>query len=340
MSAGKRFGAVIVNYNCGLEALDAALSFLGAGGATAIIVDNASTDGSADAIEAAISGARAHEPMPPPAPIAGKEPKFASFADLPTGAIRLIRTGRNGGFAFGCNTGLRALAATPGIDRLVLLNPDALVSETALRAFADRLADERIGLCGATIVEFEAPHRVQCFGGASLHPALLIGRNIGEGASLADAPSRKEVEAAMTYPLGAAIALRKEYLARAGYLDERYFLYYEEADWALSGGATNRPGWANDAVIYHRYGSASKSRRRPAGEPSERSAFADFHMTRSRTLFAAKWRPLLTPLSIAVGCAQSATRALRGRPENAIAVFRACFPWRMDWRPQFSEETA
>jgi GT2 family glycosyltransferase len=340
MRAGKRFGAVIVNYNCGLEALDAALSFLGAGGATAIIVDNASTDGSADAIEAAISGARPHTPAPPPAPIAGKEPKFASLRDLPTGAIRLIRTARNGGFAFGCNTGLRALAAIRGIDRLALLNPDALVSEDALEAFADRLADERVGLCGATVVEFDAPHRIQCFGGASLHPALLIGRNIGEGAAIADLPSRSEVEAVMSYPLGAAIALRKDYLVRAGYLDERYFLYYEEADWAFAGGATNRPGWARDAVIYHRYGSASKSRRRPAGEPSERSAFANYQMTRSRTLFAAKWRPPLAPLSIVVGCAQAAARALRGRRANAIAVFRACFPWRAQWRPHLSGETA
>lgn len=340
MRTGKRFGAVIVNYNCGLEALDAALSFLGAGGATAVIVDNASTDGSADAIEAAICGARAHDPTPPPAPIAGKEPKFAALAELPPGAIRLIRAPRNGGFAFGCNTGLRALSAAPGVDRLLLLNPDALVSENALLAFADRLADERVGLCGATVVEFDAPHRVQCFGGASLHPALLVGRNIGEGAMIADAPARSAVEAMMTYPLGAAIALRKDYLARAGYLDERYFLYYEEADWALAGGAANRPGWASDAVVYHRYGSASKSLRRPAGEPSGRSAFADYHMTRSRTLFAAKWRPPLAPLSIAVGCMQAATRALRGRRENAIAVLRACCPWRTNREPRISAEAA
>ena len=49
------FGAVIVNYNCAPLALDAALSFVGAGGARAVIVDNASTDESADYFSAALS---------------------------------------------------------------------------------------------------------------------------------------------------------------------------------------------------------------------------------------------------------------------------------------------
>lgn len=325
MSQGARFGAVIVNYRCAPLALDAALSFLGDGGARAIIVDNASDDGSPDFIEQALRGG-AHTPEPPPDPLAGRAVQFADPERLAPGRLTVVRSKTNGGFAAGCNAGLRMLTAAPKIDRLLLLNPDALLAEGALAAFADRLGDDGAGLCGASVVAFDAPHDVQAFGGASFDPLLMTGRNIGEGKALADMPDRRTVEATLSYPLGAAIALRKDYLSRAGYLDERYFLYYEEIDWARAGGAAHRPVWAPGAVVYHRYGAASKSERRAMGEPSQRSPLSDYHMTRSRVLFAAKWRPPLAPLAMLAGGAQAARRYMRGRPRNGAAVLRASLP--------------
>ncbi len=326
MNAGSRFGAVIVNYRCAPLALDAALSFLGEGGARAIIIDNASGDGSPDYLEGAIAGRRGHAPQSPPEEIAGREVSFANLASLGPERLKVIRAKTNGGFAAGCNVGLRMLAGAPGIDRLLLLNPDALLAKGALSAFADRLIEERAGLCGASIVAFEAPHRVQAFGGAAFDPLLMTGRNIGDGATLQEMPDRRSVEARLAYPLGAAIALRKDYLSRAGYLDERYFLYYEEIDWARAGGAARRPVWASGAIVYHRYGAASKSRRAGAGAPSQRSALSDYHMTRSRVLYAAKWRPPLAPLAMLAGGAQAARRFLRGRPANGAAVLLASLP--------------
>ncbi len=326
MKQESRFGAVIVNYNCAPFAIDAALSFLGAGGARAVIVDNASPDGSAIAINRALKGETPHQSSPPPSPIEGSAPCFADIGSLAPDALKLLRSTRNGGFAFGCNIGLRALSAVPGIDRFLLLNPDAVISKNALRAFADRLIDNRAGLCGGTVVAYDEPHLVQAFGGAYLDPVLLTGRNIGEGGAIDAAPDRRSVERRLSYPLGAAIALRRDYLARAGYMDERYFLYYEEADWALAGGAVNRPAWAPGAVIYHRYGASSKSRKADVGEASERSPLSDYHMARSRVLFAAKWRPFLAPIAVAAGGAQAASRLARGRRANAAAVFRGSLP--------------
>ncbi|NJO34372.1 MAG: hypothetical protein HC869_15840 [Rhodospirillales bacterium] len=45
-----------------------------------------------------------------------------------------MRSKTNGGFAAGCNAGLRILTAAPRIDRFVLLNPDALIAEGALES--------------------------------------------------------------------------------------------------------------------------------------------------------------------------------------------------------------
>lgn len=326
MTQSARFGAVIVNFRCAPLALDAALSFLGDGGAKAIIVDNASDDGSPELIDAVIAGARPHTPELPPDPIDGRAVRFADPARLSRGRLSVLRAKSNRGFAAGCNAGLRALATVSGVDRFLLLNPDALLAEGALAAFAERLNEDGAGLCGASVVAFEAPHAVQAFGGAAFDPFLLTGKNIGEGLALGDRPDRRSVEAELDYPLGAAIALRKDYLSRAGYLDERYFLYYEEIDWARAGGAAHAPVWAPDAVVYHRYGAASKSKRAAAGAPSARSALSDYHMTRSRVLFAAKWRPTLAPLAMLAGTAQAARRYMRGRAENGAAVLRASLP--------------
>ena len=312
--------AIIVNYNTPALALDAASSALGAGAARAIIVDNASTDGSLEMFASVEQGKGVPDWIVPPAPLKDAPPVFAKTL---APRLTVIASPDNRGFAAGCNQGL-AYWQTRAPTRLgLLLNPDALVAHRALEAFCARLDDPQAGLCGASVVGFDAPHRLQAAGGAHLTSVFHRGRNIAEGLSLDAAPDVAAVEADLSYPLGAAIAFRADYLDTAGFLDERYFLYYEEADWTLSGAPKFRPVWARDAVIYHRYGAASGSERRQAGEPSARSALSDFHMARSRLLFAEKWRPLTSGANKAAAAAQAAMRLMRGRPDNARAVWRA-----------------
>ncbi len=123
-----------------------------------------------------------------------------------------------------------------------------------------------------------------------------------------------------------AIALKADYLKRAGFLDERYFLYYEEADWALAGGADLRVVWARDAVVFHHYGVSSGSQFAAARRPNERSPLADYHMARSRFLFALKWRPWLAPVVLGLGAGQVLTRLARGRRRAALALARGTLP--------------
>jgi GT2 family glycosyltransferase len=225
----------------------------------------------------------------------------------------------NRGFAAGCNLGLKTLIAAGGAEFYVLLNPDALLCEGALAAFAERLSALDSGPCGASVLTYDSPHRAQAFGGASQDRLTLQGENIGAGERLADAPPTEAVEARMSYPLGCALAFRDRFLRDAGFLDERYFLYYEEADWTLAGG--KQPLWARDAVVYHRYGGASKSR-----SPAFRSSLAEYHMARSRLLFALKWRPHLAPLMLVLALAQAGRRLLQGRFNAARALALGAMP--------------
>ncbi|MEQ1929100.1 MAG: glycosyltransferase family 2 protein [Parvularculaceae bacterium] len=322
-----RVGAVIVNYNCAPWALDAALSILGdAGdGAEVVIVDNASPDRSADYFRTAADLPHAQTATAPRDVRFGETAHIAIDPAVVEPGVNVLLSPSNGGFAAGCNIGLKALNRQY-LDLILLLNPDAMLGQGATDAFARRLADPGIGLCGASVVSFDAPHRAQALGGARLDPLTLLGGNLGAGLSLEEAPSTEEIENALDYPLGAAIAVERFYVERAGFLDERYFLYYEEADWAFAGRSFARVGWARDAVVYHRYGASSKSVPSATAEPSNRSPLSDYHMARSRLLFALKWRPLLAPSLVGLGGVQAAHRLMRGKPQQARAVALGSLP--------------
>lgn len=320
-----RFGVVIVNYNCARLALDAVFSAFGGGAHRVVVVDNASTDDTAAYFRAVASGRAPHRAAAPadaPRRVRFARPSRWSFGAVEpfAGSLSIVFANENRGFASGCNAGLKALRESGGADFYLLLNPDALLAADALAGFARRLSHSETGLCGASVLAFDPPHAAQAFGGAALDPWTLRARNIGAGLGLDAAPAQADAERKLSYPLGAAIALRAEYLDRAGYLDERYFLYFEEADWTLAGGCP--PVWARDAVVYHRYGGSSKSRL-DSGR-AKRSPLSERHMTRSRLLFSQKWRPHLVAPLLALSVAEAASRLLERRDAAAKAILAGC----------------
>ena len=338
MTPSLGYGAVIVNYNAARFALDAALSFIGAGGKRVVIVDNASPDDSMEFFQRALSGEVPHEPEEPCRDDVDAQVSFESIwqlrwsiADegedgLPEDQITIVSARSNRGFAAGVNIGLIALIAQ-GFERFLVLNPDATTTSSALDAFEERLSDKKIGLCGASVLNFKSPHSVQALGGACFNPIFLTGQNLYEGRSKLDGTGREEVEDQIAYPLGAAMAFRKDFLQEAGFLDERYFLYYEEIDWVRSGAKRFRVGWAPDAIVFHRYGASTGSEKTMSKHASKRSPLGDYHMVRSRISFAAKWSPWLVPLSVMTAFGQIALRLIRGQFKNAWAILNACRPF-------------
>lgn len=328
-------GVVIVNYNLASQTIDAALSVLGdEPDAKIVIVDNHSIDDSRETVDGILSGRVPHHPTAPGGMYG--QPVFAPLSDVrycPHGQtpsdsdnIIVLHADQNAGFGAGCNIGLSYLACTIDPEIFVLLNPDAVVANGAIKAWRARLDEPGAGVCGASLVRFEDTNCIQAFGGAALNPMTLLGNNIGAGRSYADLPVRDSVEAAMDYPLGAAMAFRRDYYENIGDFDERYFLYYEEADLVRRGGDQYRPVWAPDAIVYHGHGASAGSRVDGGG----RSATSDYHMARSRLQYAMKWVPARTPLIFLMTLMQAFRRLLRGKPANARAIFLGGFGLQYD----------
>ncbi|UWQ21854.1 glycosyltransferase family 2 protein [Jannaschia sp. W003] len=249
MSAPPALGVVVVCHDAEAVVGPCLGSLMASQGAAldVVVVDNASRDATA----AAVCAVRAPAPH----------------------RLRLVKAGRNGGFAAGVNLGLGALEHAP---RVWLLNPDCTVPPGT----AQRLAahPEGFGLLGGRVL-YEGSGRIQTDGG-TLDRRTGRTRNVHQGAP-ADAPAPDP--AAMDFVTGASLVASRAFLRRAGPMPEDYFLYYEEVAWARRRGDL---ALAHDpeAVVLHAAGHSIGSGR-PDREPSPLSLW---FLHRSRQRFAAR----------------------------------------------------
>jgi len=170
-----------------------------------VVVDNASSDGSADAV-------------------ARRFPQ-----------VTLVRNRANLGFAPAANLGMAAGSAA----MVLLLNPDTVVPPTALAALVRRLDElPRHAVVAPRLVgEDGTPqHSVHRFPsvwislvlGTGVHrllPRSLKARWLLEGAWGSD--EEREVP----WVIGAAMLVRRSAMQVVGALDERFFMYAEDLEW-------------------------------------------------------------------------------------------------------------
>jgi hypothetical protein len=214
----------IINYRTGAMTIAAVASVLAALGdreALVVVVDNASGDGSAEEIAAWI----------------------AAEGDA---RVRLVRSATNSGFSGGHNQGM---AAAPEAEFYLVLNSDALLRPgffEAILAAAD--AHPKAGLIAARLEWEDGTPQQSCFRFAGPWSELIRAAASGPVTKLL---SRHVVAldlppdpAKIEWASFACILLRGEMVRAIGPMDEGYFLYFEDAEYALR---ARRAGWG---VVY------------------------------------------------------------------------------------------
>jgi GT2 family glycosyltransferase len=137
--------------------------------------------------------------------------------------VRLIRNGRNLGFAGGCNVGLRAA----GGGTLVLLNQDTEVSPTWLSLLTAAVNERSVVGSLAFLADRET---IQHAGGRIEWP-LGIAHHLGYGEPLVE---RWQKPAQVDFVTAAAMAFPRPLLDKIGFFDERFWPgYYEDADFCF-----------------------------------------------------------------------------------------------------------
>lgn len=239
--------------------------------------------------------------------------------DLRPGHVLLLHTGGNLGFAGGVNVGLRFALRQGDCDYAWVLNNDSEVPPDSLSALLARAEmDSSIGICGSTLIYHGRRDMVQALGGASYEPWRGRSRALGAFSSPAAAPADPaDVEARMDYVVGASMLVSRRFLDTVGVMDERYFLYSEEHDWAHRGRQKGfRLAWAPGSVVFHKHGASIGS------SASGGSPLSLFYLYRSKALFT--WLHYPGRLLVAlVFLTWDATKlALKGHPAKARAALR------------------
>jgi GT2 family glycosyltransferase len=277
---------IIVNWNAG-RALDDCLESLFAskpvGALEVLLVDNASTDG---------SQARAARDYP---------------------GIKILQNAENRGFAPGANQGLESAVG----ELILLLNPDAVLQPSTISLLVDFMNEHsEAAVVGPRLLNPDGT--VQ--GSARRDPSPwtgLFGRDAPVTRLFPNNPvSRRELPNlchAGDAPLevdwisGACLLVRRAAYEQVGGLDERFFLFWEDADWCRR---FRKAGWKvyylPTAVGTHRVGVSRAQRPMRSAIDFHRSAYHYYRKHHMSSPFHPMIIPLAAGLLISFG-----TRALR-----------------------------
>ena len=250
-----------------------------------VVVDNASTDGSADGLD-----------------------------DLGLPLV-VIRNGQNSGFAAACNQGAKGSKA----DYLLFLNPDTRLFKDSLvkpLTFMQQLNSQDIGIVGVQLVDNTGKVCRTCARFPT--PGQFFAKMLGLDRILSgffrchfmkewDHLENRYVDQVM----GAFFWVRRSLFDKLGGFDERFFVYFEEVDFSYR---ARQRGWRSfylaDAQAYHMGGGTSE----------QVKATRLFYSLRSRILYGYKHFSWWPATALMLG-----TLMLEPFARLALAVFdRSC----------------
>jgi len=207
----------------------------------------------------------------------------------------LIRNERNLGFAGGNNVGLRYALAHADLSYAWLLNNDTVVQKDALTCLVRRMHERSdAGMCGSTIPYYSDPDRIWALGGGAYNKWIARSRSIGYLQSMRQSIPRDKIEAKIDYIVGASMLVSRAFLEDIGLVNEDYFLYYEEYDWALRARRKYKLAYAHDSIVYHKAGASTET----VFKKGLTRNSPIWHEMRSHLRFTRRFFPLLLPVVV------------------------------------------
>jgi GT2 family glycosyltransferase len=250
---------IVLNWNGWRDTVDCLTSLqkLDYSNCEIVVVDNASTDGSSGKIREA-------------------------YPD-----VTLLRTETNLGFAGGNNRGIEH-ALERGAEYIWILNNDTVVDPKALAALVEEMVSDRsTGMVGSKVYYHE-PHDLIWFAGGEIGGLTAKTRHVGMGESDDETWS---VARDVDYASGCSLLVSEQVLQSVGLMDTRFFLYFEETDWAAR---AREKGWRvrfqPSSRVWHKVSRSAKLD----------SPGMIFHFCKSGMLYARKHTPFRLPLVVLV----------------------------------------
>lgn len=232
-----------------------------------------------------------------------------------------LDTGKNLGFAQGNNFGIKQ-ALKRGADFVFLVNNDTVLDENILTQLIKVMgSDKTVGIIGSKIYfapgyeyhqeRYKPSERGKVFWHAG---GKIDWKNVFASHRGVDEVDKGQYDnqMAVDFVSGCAMFIRRELLEKIGLLDEKYFLYLEDADFCQR---AKRAGfkviYAPQAILWH-FNARSSS----VGGPLH-----DYFLTRNRMLFGLSYAPGRAKFAL---IRESFKIFLFGRPWQKLAVKDYC----------------
>ncbi|EIF33761.1 putative glycosyltransferase [Burkholderia sp. Ch1-1] len=265
---------VLVNYKNARDTLRCieSLGQLDYGSYSIVVVDNCSGDGS-----------------------------YERFKELEP-SVKVIRSDSNDGFAAACNMAMNALRDS-AVKYFWLLNNDTVVrKDTLSELVAVAEQSDAIGAVGSRIVDLHDSDKTICAGGG------VISRITGRSMHV----ENFTVDTKLDYLCGASCLIRRDAYEDIGPLSEKYFLYWEDADYSFRLAKKNWSiSFADKSIVMH-----AESNTVGKGSPRFDYFFSRGSVIFLRSHFKYHWVvPLLVSLS-----GRLARRVIRGNYAGAVAI--------------------
>lgn len=296
---------VIVSFNTRertLACVESVLAHPPAPATEVVVVDNASQDGSADVLQLRYPG------------------------------IRVLRSDENLGFARAVNLGA---AASTG-EYLLLLNPDTVVRPGALAALVEyaRAHPENGVYGGRTFREDGELDPSSCWGAPTLWSLGCFATGLSTafaGSRVFDPESlgrwRRDTVREVPVVTGCLLLVSRADFTRIGGMDERFFLYGEDAEFSLRAARAGlRPVIVPDAAIVHAVGASTGARGRKM----------TMVLAGKVTLLRSAWPPGRARLGVGMLTAGVRLRAaLEGLTRRGDRMWTHAWQHRGDWLPGY-----
>ncbi len=222
-----------------------------------------------------------------------------SVKKLLSGEIKILSSEKNLGFSGGNNLGI-AYAINEGVEYILILNNDTFVDpfliEELLRA---EESNENVGIVAPKIYfakgyEFHKDRykkedfgKVIWYAGGEIDWSNIFGKHRGvDEVDLGQYGKTESTE----FASGCCFLIKKDVLEKVGFFDDKYFLYYEDADLCMR---VKNNGYdilyAPKAVLWHKNASAS------GGSGSK---LQDYYITRNRMLFGIRYATFRTKFAL------------------------------------------
>lgn len=232
--------------------------------------------------------------------------------------ISILYLNKNTGFAGGYNSGIR-LALKKRFDYVLIINNDTKVYSDMLKQLVNVL--ERDAKIGVTVpkIYFAAGHEFH----KKRYKPNELGKVIWYAGGFTDWKNIKSIHRGVDevdrgqfagsepieFATGCCILFKREVLEKVGLFDERYFLYYEDAD------LSERIKKAGYMIYYVPQACLIHANAASSGGPGNK--LHDYFLTRNQMLFGMTYAPLRSKIAL---IRQSLRIFLSGRPYQKKAI--------------------